>query len=164
MPNTSVFTGADGSLALSTNGGKEGAVAKDILKSYDTINVGRVQNVRVELHSEVHAFHELGQRYPTELRPGNVTIKGTIERAYINGAMLNLILGEAKGGRPAGSWSQPAFNITLMVQNPAQPDQPSTIQLNDVKIEDWVFDMPEDDFVMESLSFQAGYMTGADGK
>jgi hypothetical protein len=163
MPNTSVFTGADGSLSLSTNGGAEGAIAKDVLKQYDMINVGRVQDVRVEVHTEVRPFNEIGQRYPTELRPGNVTIKGTIGRAYLNGAMLNLLLGEAKGGRPVGSWSQPAFNITLMVQNPAQPDFPSTIQLNDVKIEDWVVTMPEDDFVMESVSFQALYVTGADG-
>jgi hypothetical protein len=163
MPNTSVYTGADGSLALSSNGGKEGEVARAVLQQYDMINVGRVQNVRVEIHSDVKAFHEIGQRYPTELRPGNVTIRGTIGRAYLNGAMLNLILGEAKAGRPAGSWTQPVFNMTLMVQNPAQPDFPSTIQLNDVKIEDWVLDLPEDDFVMESVSFQAAYMTGADG-
>ena len=163
MPYTSVYTGADGSLSLSTNGGKEGEAAKTVLQSYDMISVGRVTNVRVEVHSDVKAFHEIGQRYPSELRPGNLTIRGTIGRAYINGALLNLILGEAKGTRPVGSWSQPAFNITLVVQNPAQPDFPSTIQLNDVKIEDWVFELPEDQFVMESVSFQALYMTGADG-
>jgi hypothetical protein len=163
MPNTSVYTGADGSLALSSNGGKEGEVARAVLQQYDMISVGRVQNVRVEVHSDVKAFHEIGQRYPTELRAGNVTIRGTIGRAYINGALIGLILGEARAGRPAGSWAQPAFNMTLMVQNPAQPDFASTIQLNDVKIEDFTLEMEEDDFVIDSAGFQAAYMTVADG-
>ena len=154
----------DGRISLSVPHGKEGDTAQGVLTSYDLISVGRVQSVRVEVRSDVKVFNEMGSRYPTQLRPGNVTITGTIGRAFINGALLKLLLGDAATSRPAASWTQPAFNLTLVVQNPTQPDNPSTIQLNDVKIEDWVFDMPEDDFVMESLSFQAGYMTGADGK
>ena len=79
MPNTSVFTGADGSITLSVPQGTEGERAEG-LDAFQTINVGRVQNVRVEVHSEIRAFNEIGQRYATQLRPGNVAVRGTIGR------------------------------------------------------------------------------------
>ncbi|MBN1931251.1 MAG: hypothetical protein JW786_06545 [Desulfobacterales bacterium] len=162
MANTNVFTGADGSITLSTPEGTEGEKAQEVLTDYDMISVGRVQNVSVEVKSDVKAFHEIGQRYATELRPGNVTIRGTIGRAYINGAMLKLLLGEAASNRPAASWAQPSFNVTLMVENPANPDVNNTVTLHGVKLDCWNYNMPEDDFLMESISFQALYMTVAD--
>jgi hypothetical protein len=162
MANTSVFTGADGSLSLAPVHGPEGEKADAVLKAYQVVTVGRVQNVRVEVHSEVRPFHEIGQRYATELRPGNVSIHGTIGRAYVNGALLKLALGEAADNRPAASWVQPAFNISLLVTNPATPSIKNTLTLYDVKIDSWVYSMPEDDFLMESLSFQALYLTVTD--
>jgi len=162
MANTNVFTGADGSITLSTPEGTEGEKAQDVLTEYDMISVGRVQNVSVEVHSAVKAYHEIGQRYATELRPGNISIRGTIGRAYINGAMLKLLLGEAATSRPASSWAQPSFNVTLMVENPANPGINNTVTLHGVKLENWTYNMPEDDFLMESVGFQALYMTVAD--
>ena len=162
MANTSVFTGADGSITLSTPEGFEGEKAQEVLSANDMIAVGRVQNVTVKVTSDVKPFHEIGQRYATELRPGNIEITGTIGRAMINGAMLSLLLGEAAGGRPAASWAQPAFNITLMVENAAAPGVRNTITLHGVKIDSWSYNMPEDDFLMESVGFQALYMTTAD--
>ena len=162
MANTSVFTGADGSITLSTPDGAEGEAAQSVLDSHELISVGRVQDVRVEVSSDVKAYHEIGQRYATELRPGNMEIRGTIGRAYINGAMLQLLLGEAASGRPAASWTQPAFNITLLVENAANPGVNNTVTLHDVKIDSWNYTLPEDDFLMESVGFQALYMTVAD--
>ena len=162
MANTSVFTGADGSVTLSTPEGVEGEQAQAVLDAYQLISVGRVQDVRVEVKSEVRPFHEVGQRYATELRPGNVNISGTIGRAYINGAMLKLMLGEAASSRPASSWAQPAFNITLLLTNPALPGQTNTLTLHGVKIDNWVYGLPEDDFVLESIGFKALYLTVED--
>ncbi|MCP4115970.1 MAG: hypothetical protein GY737_11295 [Desulfobacteraceae bacterium] len=162
MANTSVFTGADGSITLSTPEGTEGEKAQEVLSEYDLVSVGRVHDVTVQVHSEVKAFHEIGQRYATELRPGNITIRGTIGRAYINGAMLKLLLGEAAVNRPATSWAQPSFNITLMVENPANPGVNNNVTLHGVKMDTWNYNMPEDDFLMESVGFQALYMTVAD--
>jgi hypothetical protein len=162
MPNTSVFTGADGSMTLSVPEGPEGEKAQEVLDANEMIAVGRVQNVKVEVHSDVKAFHEIGQRYATELRPGNINIKGSIGRAYINGAMLSLLLGEAASSRPAASWAQPAFNITLLLENAATPGVRNTVTLHDVKIDNWVYDMPEDDFLLESVDFQALYLTVQD--
>jgi hypothetical protein len=162
MANTKVFTGADGSITLSPAQGAEGTAAEGVINDFEVLTVGRVQNVRVEVHSDVKPYHEIGQRYATELRPGNVTVRGTIGRAYVNGAILRLLLGEAADQRPASSWAQPAFNITILVENPANPGVRSTMTLNDVKIEGWSWAMPEDDFVMESLSYQALYITVGD--
>src|SRR5258706_8021395 len=104
MANSKVFTGADGSITLSPSQGPEGDKAKDVISAYEMLTVGRVQQVRVEVSSDVKAFNELGQRYATELRAGNVSIQGSIGRAYINGAMLKLLLGEAADKRPKASW------------------------------------------------------------
>jgi hypothetical protein len=160
--NTSIYTGADGALTLSVPQGKEGDAAQSVLTAYDLIAVGRVQSVRVEVKSEIKTYNELGSRYPTQLRPGNVTITGTIGRAFINGALLKLLLGEAATSRPATSWTHPAFNITLLVENAAVPGVRSTITLHDVKISNWVYDLPEDDVVMESADFTALFLDVAD--
>jgi hypothetical protein len=149
-------------MTLSVPQGIEGESAQEVLDTFEMINVGRVQNVRVEVVSEVRAFHEIGQRYATQLRPGNVTIKGVIGRAYVNGAMLRLLLGEAANGRPAASWAQPSFNITLLTQNAAAPDVSNTVTIHEAKIDNLGIDMPEDNFVVESLNFQALYVTIAD--
>jgi hypothetical protein len=162
MANTSVYTGADGSITVSAAQGTEGDAAQAVITAFDMIAVGRVQDVRVEITSALKPYHEIGQRYATELRPGNITIRGTIGRAMINGAMLRLMLGEAADGRPAQSWAQPSFNITLLVENAAQPGVRNTLTLHEVKLESWAYAIPEDDFVAESIGFQALYATVAD--
>src|SRR5258706_2016393 len=163
MPaNTSVYTGADGSISLSVPKGVEGDAAQKAITGGDLLTIGRVQSVRFEVHSIAKPYHEVGQRYATELRAGNVSIQGTIGRAFLNGAMLNLLLGAAASSRPARSWAQPTFNITIQVQNPALPDIRTNVTLHEVKIDNYAFDMPEDDFVMESVGFQALYLSVED--
>jgi len=162
MANTSVFTGADGSLALSTQQTPEGTSAQAAIDQFGVQVIGRVQDVTVQVNSDVKPFHEIGQRYATQLRPGNVEVRGTIGRAYINGAMLTLLLGEAAGSRPAQSWTQPTFSMTLVASNSAVPGVTSTLTLHDVKIDSWNFHMPEDDFLLESVGFQALFVTVGD--
>ncbi len=162
MANTSVYTGSDGSITLSVPPTAEGEAAQTVIDSLDLVSVGRVQDVMVEVQSDVLAYHEIGQRYATQLRPGNVTIGGTIGRAFINGAMLQLCLGEAASSRPAASWTQPAFNITLLLQNSALPDVRNTVTLHEVRIKNWTYRMPEQDFMMESVEFQALFMSVED--
>ncbi len=164
MANTSVYTGADGSITLSTvsANGKEAELAQGIIEANDVMTIGRATGVSLEVRSEVRPFHELGQRYATELRSGNVSVRGTIQRAYLNGALLRLLLGEAADGRPAQSWAQPSFNITLLAENAAVPGVKSTVTLHGVKLDQWAYTLPEDDFVMESAAFQALYLTVSD--
>ena len=63
---------------------------------------------------------------------------------------------------PRASWVQPAFNITLMAENAANPGTKSIVTLHDVKLEQWNLTMPEDDFVMEGADFQALYVSVRD--
>jgi hypothetical protein len=162
MANTNVYTGADGSISLSTGTDVEGKAAQAVIDANAVSVVGRAQGVTIEVSSDVRPFHEIGQRYATELRSGNVSVRGTIKRAYLNGALLRLLLGEAADNRPAASWAQPSFNITVLTQNAAFPGVNSLITLHGVKIEQWNYAMPEDDFVLETANFQALFLTVAD--
>lgn len=162
MPNTNVYRGSDGAITLSVEQTEEGNKAKGVVDEYELTTVGRATNVVVEVVSELKPFHELGQRYPTELRPGNVNITGTIERAYINGALLKLLLGEAAVSRPAGTWGQPSFNIVLNLSNPAIAGTSNTITIHGVKFQNWSYGIPEDDFVMEKAKFMALWISVED--
>src|SRR6187397_279502 len=103
MANT-VFRGSDGTISVAAEAGPEGDKTSAISETYGLTPVGRCTGVTVRVTSDVEPFHELGQRYATELRPGNVNVSGTIDRAYINGALLKLLLGDAASSRPAGTF------------------------------------------------------------
>src|SRR6266568_5258719 len=165
MPNvnTHVFTGLDGTISLAVDTGAEGAAAKKINDTYRLTPIGRATGVTVQVSSEMKPFHELGQRYATELRPGNVNISGTISRAHVNGALLKLMLGDGGAGtRPAGAFVSPSFNLSLRLENQAFPGNSATVTVHGVKLDGWSYDMPEDDFVLEQVTFKALWISAAD--
>lgn len=159
MPNTNVFRGSDADLVLAVDDSStvEGGLADALITEYELSTVvGRLQNVQVSVQNDVRPYHEIGKRFATELRPGNINIQGSAERAHINGALLRLLLGEgAVSPPPTGSIPQPAFNIVINLKNPATVENTSKIVLFGVKFEGWSFRLPEDDFVMESVTFRA---------
>jgi hypothetical protein len=163
MPNTHVFTGMDGAISIAVESGVEGDAAKAVNDTYSLTPIGRATGVTIEVDSMLRPFHELGQRYATELRPGNVNITGTIGRAHINGALLKLMLGEAAGGtRPAGAFVGPSFNLSLRMENAGFPGNTSTVTVHGVKLDSWSYSMPEDDFVLEEVSFRALWISVED--
>ena len=164
MPNSNVFRGSDGSIVLAIDTGAEGDMAQTVIDSYELTPVGRASGVDVRVESDVKPFHELGQRYATELRSGNVNITGTIQRAFINGALLKLLLGDAAASRPAGTFVNPAFNISLRAENPARPGVASTVTVHGAKIDEWAYNLPEDDFVMEQVSFKGLWISVEDAE
>ena len=111
MPNTNVFTGMDGSITVAVDDAEspEGQAATAVSDAFGLSPIGRASDVSVQVTSELRPFHEVGQRYATELRPGNVNVSGTMGRAHINGALLRLMLGDGgpAPGRPVPS-SAPA--------------------------------------------------------
>src|SRR5262245_26841523 len=158
MPNTNVFTGMDGSITIAVDDAQspEGQAAQGVSEAFGLAPIGRATDVTVRVPSVMRRFHEIGQRYATELRPGNVEVSATLGRAHINGALLRLMLGDgAAGTRPAGAFVTPTFNLSLLLENPAKPGQTSTLTVHGVKIDGWSYVMPEDDFVLESASFKA---------
>jgi hypothetical protein len=164
VPNTHVFTGMDGAISVAVETGPEGDAAKAVSDPYGLTPVGRAQGVTVSVTSEMRPFHEMGQRYATELRPGNVNVAGSIGRAHVNGALLKLMLGEAGGGgsRPAGAFVSPTFNLSLRMENAGFPGNSSTVTVHGVKLDGWSFTMPEDDFVLESVTFKALWISVED--
>src|SRR5437867_2538509 len=114
MPNTNVFRGSDATLTLAVEDSPEGQAANEIIEFYQLSPVGRATNVEVYVQTELELFHEIGKRHPAALRPGNINVSGKIGRAYINGALLKLLLG--KGALPTREnepYPQPSFNIML---------------------------------------------------
>jgi len=156
MPNSHVFTGLDGAISLAVETGVEGDAAKTVNDTFGLTPIGRASGVNVEVTSDIRPFHEMGQRYATELRSGNVYVEGTIGRAHVNGALLKLMLGEGGGGtRPQASFVSPTFNLSLRMENSGFPGNTSTVSVHGVKLDRWSFTMPEDDFVMEQVGFKA---------
>jgi len=163
MPNSHVFTGLDGALSVAVEAGPEGDAAKAVNDTYALTPVGRATGVTIQVSSAMKPFHELGQRYATELRAGNVDIAGTIDRAHVNGALLKLMLGDGAGAqRPATSFVAPTFNLSLLMENTAFPGNSSTITVHGVKLDGWSFTMPEADFVLEQVSYRALWISVVD--
>lgn len=163
MANTNVFRGSDATLTLASEDTPEGQAATEIIEFYQLSPVGRATSVEVYVHTELEQFHEIGKRHPAALRPGNINISGKIGRAYINGALLRLLLGKgALVAREAEPYPQPSFNLLLDLKDPAIPNTSSTLTIHGVKFENWAYSLPEDDFVMESVSFKGLFITVED--
>ena len=152
---TTVYHGADGTISVAVESGPSGDVAKAVVDKYSLTPIGRATGVTLRVTNDVKPFHELGQRFATDLRPGNLNVFGTIERAYINGALLRLMLGDAAESRPAATFVGPTFNLSLQLRNPAIPDSSASVTVMGVQINEWNYSLPEDDFVMEKVGFRA---------
>jgi hypothetical protein len=161
--NTNVFRGSDATLTLSEDTTPEGQAAKDVIDFYKLSPVGRASNVEVQVTTDLETYHEIGKRHPAVLRPGNIEISGKIGRAYINGALLRLLLGKgALPTREAEPYPQPSFNIMLDLKDPAIPANTSTITVHGAKFENWAYTLPENDFVMEAATFKGLFITVED--
>jgi hypothetical protein len=152
---STVYRGSDGTISVAVESGVEGDLAKTVSEAYALTPIGRVTGVTVRVTNDVKPFHELGQRFATELRPGNINVFGSIDRAYINGALLKLMLGDAANSRPAASFASPSFNLSVRLENPSLPGTASTVTVMGVKLEEWFYELPEDDFAMEKINFRA---------
>lgn len=158
MPNSNVYTGMDGAITVAVDDAEsvEGAAASAVADAFALAPVGRATDVTVVVTSAMRPFHEMGQRYATELRPGNVDVSGTIGRAHVNGALLRLMLGDAAAGtRPAGAFVSPTFNLSLLLENPAKPGQRASLTVHGVKLDGWSMEVPEDNFVLSRATFKA---------
>jgi hypothetical protein len=156
MAMTNVFTGANGTLTLAFEDTPEGQDAQSVIELYQITTVGRVVNVEVCVQTDLEEFHEIGRRHATSLHPGNIHISGRVGRAYMNGALLFLLLG--RGAAPtqiAEPYVQPSFSMRLSLNDPAVPGNTASLELKGVKFQNWGYAMPEDDFVLENLNFKA---------
>lgn len=158
MPNNKVFTGADGILIFSR---QEESAADKVLDHYEIEQVGRVKDIEVYAHQDIRAFYSIGTNLPTELRTGNIKIWGKVRRAYINGALMRLMLGDyaVEGENPESPLAIPTFDMIIHLKTPDIPDDElaylSKLTVSKVIFDNWSFNIPEDDFVLEEASFHA---------
>jgi hypothetical protein len=157
-----VYTGANGTLLLDqdpTKSKPDGADAKKILDAYTIASgtpLGRVTGVEIHVNTHLQGYYEIGARHPVSLHPENIYISGKVNRAYINGALIFLLLGQ--GVNPTAKkepYPQPSLLMNVVLNDTSQPDSHSVISLTGVKFENWAFSIPEDDFVMENVTFKA---------
>lgn len=156
MAMTNVFTGANGTLTLADEDSPPGAETKAVMDTFEMRTVGRVSEVTVRVDTRLDEYHEIGRRHASSLHPGDISISGTIRRAYVNGALLFLLLG--RGANPtqvAEPYPQPAFSMSLKLNDPAVPGSTASLELKGVMFENWAYALPEDDFVLENVSFKA---------
>lgn len=164
MFNTRNFTGVDGRLTIPS---QQNAMDDDTVTKYfgEGHVVGRVVNVNVQVFTELRPFHQLGARLPTELRAGNISIRGSVERAYINGALLRLMLGQYAQEEEGPGFQIPTFDMSIGLDNPFFADGEagnSTLTVYGAIFDSWQFNLPESDFVLEKLTFQARRISMAD--
>ena len=77
--------------------------------------------------------------------------------------LLRLLLGNAaETERIAEPYAQPSFNMQILVEDPATPGTTSNITVHGVKMENWAYNLPEDDFVMESVTFKGLFISVED--
>jgi hypothetical protein len=165
MANTNVFRGSDATLTLAPSDpdAVEGQAANEVIEGFALSPVGRATDVEVYVQTDLKAYHEIGRRHPAQLRPGNINISGKIGRAYINGALLRLLLGQgAVVERVNEPYAQPSFNLVLNLNDPATPGTSSVLTVHGVKLENWAYALPEDDFVMESVTFKGLFISVED--
>jgi hypothetical protein len=164
MYNTNTFYGTDGILTLSD----PDALDIDTFTDYFGQGgvVGRVTNIALSVSIEIKAFHELGSHAPKELRAGNIYIGGTVERAFINGALLKLMLGQYAENEESGAFKIPSFNMKIALDNlkPIGDEGNNMLTVHSVMFDSWQFSLPEDDFVLERLSFKARRISTEDTK
>lgn len=153
--SNNVYRGSDGTISVAVDQGVEGDAAATVTEEFALTPIGRATGVTVRVTSDTEPFHELGQRFATELRPGNINVSGTIDRAYINGALLKLMLGDAANSRPQGTFTSPAFNLNIRLENPSLPGNSASVTVMGVKLNEWNYNLPEDDFCLEQVSFKA---------
>jgi hypothetical protein len=160
--NVNTFTGSDGVLTVSD----AEPFDADTFTAYfgEGGVVGRVTDVTVRVTTEIKTFHEMGSHAPRELRPGNIYIRGTVERAFINGSLLRLMLGQYATDEETTPFKIPQFNLKVLLDNlrPAGEEGNSVLTLYGVMFDSWDFRIPEADFVLERLSFQARRISTAD--
>lgn len=159
MALTEVFTGANGTLGIATAGtDSEKAHFDAISGSYAGLeNIGRVTGVDIRVQTDLEEFHEVGKRHAASLHPGNVHVSGRVGRAYVNGAMLYLLMGKSALATSTGADGHPLpqFVLVLNLNDPALPDNTLKVQVFGVRFENWALHVPEDDFVLEDLTFKA---------
>ena len=155
MALNQIYVGSHGTLGIAVEGTpSQQADFNAINEAYTQAIVGRVTEVEVCVRTELEEFYQIGSRDVADITVGNVHITGSIGRAYVNGALLFLLLGRGATENDITT-IQPRFVLNLTLRNPHFPDNALKVNVFGVKFETWGFSLPQEGFVMEHVRFKA---------
>lgn len=161
-PNDQIMRGSAATLTLASIDSSAGNLGQQIFDTeYQISTVGRVVGVEIRINTDLQVFHEIGTRQAAQIVPGNINISGKVERAYLNGALVRMLLGRLGGaGENEDAFPlelQPTFNMILTLRDPrsGSATDGTRITLSGVQFDDWALRIPEDDFVLENATFRA---------
>jgi hypothetical protein len=123
---------------MPTYKGHDGEITKD------GATIAYVTSFSIEEAPNIEPVYELGSRSVSQYHAGRKEITGSFEKMFTSTEFLGI----------ADSDSVPTFTFEGIVETPSAGN--ITITLSEVTLNSWSFDMPEDDFVTESVDFQAG--------
>ncbi len=163
IPNKAVYRGSAATLTLASVSTRGGQLATNVFNTeyQGQLTVGRITGIELRVTTDLEMFHEIGTRIATNSCPGNINVFGRVERAYINGALVRLLLGKVAGaGQNEDDFPlelQPIFNMVVNFVDPrADTNTEGTrLTIENVRFDDWVLTVPEDDFVIENMTFKA---------
>jgi hypothetical protein len=142
--NVKGFSSSDGILELLT----QNETTQNRLANHLTI-VGRVNDIDVKIESPTQVIYERGKRYPSNTSTERgIEISGSIKRVHINGALLKSLL-VTGDHNPVSEESYPGPIFCIEVK------EKEAITLCNVEFQNWKPNIPDDDFVLENLSFKA---------
>jgi len=125
-------------------------IAVTIDYAYEVV-VGRCQGVSFDVDYGLEPVHVLGRRAPLLIKEGPIEISGTIDKLFVDNALVQQLepLRDAEG-YPT---EQGAFILDIEVTDAAGAKKHAT--LKGVKLESYSRETPQDDWVAESIDFQA---------
>jgi hypothetical protein len=115
--------------------------------------VGRAESFSIDVSNSVDRYFEIGNRIAAELKEGNFEVSGSISSGFINSAKLELAIG-GDGSTMFPKQRLPSFEIVGMVEN-TKTGRTEKVTLKNVKLDTWSWDLPAEDWVMESVDFLA---------
>lgn len=115
--------------------------------------VGRVESFTIDVANNVERYFEVGNRIAAEMKEGNFEVSGSISSGFINSAKLELAIG-GDGNTMFPKQRIPEFEIVGMVEN-TKTGRTEKVTLKNVKLDTWSWDLPAEDWVMESVDFIA---------
>lgn len=107
--------------------------------------LGKAQSMSVEVTSNVDAVHGVGHLDPVELKQGPREISGSIEKMYGDERLWDAI-------NPEGT-EQTYLQLEAALDENGSKER--IITCSGVKLDTWSLDLPQDDFVSESVDFTA---------
>jgi hypothetical protein len=107
--------------------------------------IGYIQSVNLDQDNDVTPVHEIGDRYPVELKEGNVTISLSLNRAWIDTSLISVAVHEISSAR--GWLASEEFDVDVYPKGTGSTNPLLTVR---GKFNTHSLDFPQDSLLMET--------------